>query len=723
MTKTYLNDEKALLPFLNPSSVAVIGVSPNWSYVNTVFKQFVAFNSPAHFYPINPRYQEVEGVQCYPRLTDVPGEVELAIVSVRAELVPDALEQCEQKKVKAINIITSGFAEIGGEEGARRHKLMTDYVERTGIRIIGPNCFGNASAIYKFTGMPNTAQMCSRPGKLSLAFQSGGLALTMVFNCFDRYVDIAHVLCTGNEVDLDIADCVNYFAHDEHTAVIGLYVEQFRKPDLFLQAAEICAANRKPIVVMKSGRSEQGAKMAQAHTGALAGSDKIIDAVLKKYGITRVYDLNEMLETMAIMHSKKLPKGRGVGAITNSGGENSLIVDLAEDIGIEFPPVSPESAAIIRQELYDYISVSNPLDITGPGGLTDQHVHQAALAGMGSDPNLHIILHQLGGNSKFDAQSPGGKMLFEAIAKYPEKIWLRTSKMAGSFTPTPIGIVELIEPRHEIEGVPVLMGLDNILKAVSHLIEYGEFQAQRNQNQTQPRTILPEIAEKAKIIIRAAKGQPLTENQSKQILSLYQIPVTREVLVNTAEDAAKAASEIGFPLVMKIVSPQILHKTEAGGVVLNLQSAAEARAAFERIMQNARNYNPSADLQGVLVQEMVSGGTEMIVGMTRDPQFGAGIIVGLGGIFVEALKDISLALPPLNHDTARHMLEQLKGKAILKGVRGQPPADLNSLITVLLNFSQLCQDLQGEVSEIDINPLLVLEEGKGVRALDCLIVP
>jgi acetyltransferase len=718
--------DQSIQSFINPDSVAVIGVSPNWSYINTIFKQFIALKTPPRVYPINPNYPEVDGVKAYPRLTDVPEPVELALISVRASLVPDALEQCAAKGVKAINIITSGFAEMGGEEGERRHQMMVDFVQRTGIRIVGPNCYGNMSSVYKFAGMPNTANACQRVGKLSLAFQSGGLAITVIVNCLDRYVDIAHVLSTGNEVDIDVGDCVRAFADDEHTQVIGCYVEQFRKADVFLAAAELCAQRRKPIVVLKSGRSAQGMQMAQAHTGALAGSDKVIDAVLKKYGVTRVYDLNEMLETLALMHSPKLPKGYNIAAITNSGGENSVIVDLAADVGLNFPQFTSEAAAIARKELYDYIQVTNPLDVTGPGGFTDQNVHQAGLDTMGLDPNIHVILHQLGGNTKFDAASPGGKTLLDAVARYPDKIWLRTSKMAGTFRDQPVGLPPLQDPRHEIEGVPILMGLDNVLKAVKHLCDYGAFQSKRDAGKSEEiRGNKGDDTRRVKALelIRASNGQALTESAGKQLLALYDIPVTQERLAQNASEATRMAKDIGFPVAMKIVSPQIMHKTEAGGVVLNVTSEAAARAAFKRIMENAQQYNPSAELQGVSVQEMVSGGTEMILGMTRDAQFGPGIVVGLGGIFVEILQDAALRVPPLNAEDACEMIESLKGKAILHGARGKAKSDVTALVNALVNFSQLCLDLKDDVKEIDINPLMVFAEGKGAKALDCLIVP
>ncbi len=724
--------DNSLQYFLKPKSVAVIGVSPNASYINQIFKQFVALQMPSAVYPINPNYPDVAGVQCYPRLSDVRDEIELVLVSVPARLVPDALQQCEDKRVKAVNIITSGFAEMGGAEGERRHRLLSDFVTRTGIRVVGPNCYGNASAIFKFAGMPDTAALVMRPGRLSLAFQSGGLAVTLIANCMDRYMHLAHVFSTGNEVDVDVADCVHYFADDEATQVIGCYVEQFRKPQAFLAAAALCAKAGKPVVVLKGGRSTAGQQMTQAHTGALAGSDKIIDAALQQVGVTRVYDLNEMIETLAIMHSRKLPKGRGVAALTTSGGENALLVDLAADIGVSFPPFTPDAAAIARQKLYDYVSVTNPLDITGPSGPDDQHVHAAALDTMGSDPNIHIILHQLTSNTQLDAQSPNGQTLFAAMAKYPDKVWLRSARMSGTYRDKPMGDPDLIDPRHELDGVPFMMGLDNVLRAVKHLIEYAEFQEKRGRKTAKRcfstedggrRAEDGERKRKAREILRGANGRVLTESAGKQILALYGIPITKECVATSADDAAHKARAIGFPVALKIVSSQLTHKTEAGGVALNVQNADEARAAFERVMQNARRYKPDAELQGVLVQEMVGRGQEMIVGMTRDPQFGAAIIVGLGGIFVEVLKDIAMRVPPIDADEARAMIDSLKGKAILQGARGAKPADIAALVDVLQKFSQLCLDLNDDVQEIDINPLVVCEGGQGAKALDCLMVP
>ncbi len=709
--------------FLNPQSVAMFGVSPNWSYINTILKDFVAQKKPARVYPINPTYPEVEGLKCYARLTDVDDAVDLAMLSVPARLIPDALEQCAIKRVRAVNIITSGFGEMGGEEGARRHQLLADFVAQTGIRIVGPNCFGNLSAPNQFAGMPNSGRAIQRAGRLSLALQSGGLAISTVAACVDRYIALAHVISSGNEADIEIGDCLEFFAEDDATQVIGLYVEQFRNPEKFLCAAERCAERRKPIVVLKAGRTEAGRKMAMAHTGALAGSDAIVDAVFRRHGITRVNSLNEMIETLAILHSRKLPKGNGIAAVTNSGGANAILADHAAEFGLNFPQFSEASYNIIRPVLYDYITVSNPLDITGPGGLADQHIHKAALDAIGSDPNMEIILWQLGANARTDAQGPAGKVLLAAMKQYPDKIWVKISGYAGTFRDKPLGVPDLIEPIADLDGVPFLMSFDNGLRAVKALIDYSQFQHKRAKSKSQLPKSNSARAAKAKAIMPKANGRALTEAEGKKILALYGIPITQEKLAKSADDAARAAKQIGYPVAMKIVSPQIAHKTEAGGVALNIGNEKDARATFKRIIASAKKYNPQAELQGVSIQEMVRGGREMIVGMTNDAQFGPGIVLGVGGIFVEVLKDVVMRVPPLDADDALAMIHSLKGAAILKGARGQKPADVAALADTLQKFSQLCLDLRDAVKEIDINPLIVMDEGGGVKAVDCLVVP
>jgi acetate---CoA ligase (ADP-forming) len=712
----------ALTHFLNPQSVAIIGVSPNPSFINAILHNLLRWQYDKPIYPVNPNYRDIAGLQTYPRISDVPEAVDLAVVSVPSRLMPDILQQCEAKGVHALNILTSGFEEISGPEGVRQRGLLTDFVQRTGIRIVGPNCFGNLSVSHNYPGMAGSYPIM-QPGRLSLAFQSGGLALNMVQACVDRRIGLAHAISSGNETDLELADCLALFADDAHTQVIGCFVEQFRNPDKFLAAADACAAAHKPVVMLKVGRSEAGQRAAQAHTGALAGSDTIIDAVLQKHGVLRVYSLDEMTETLCLMHAPHLPKGNGFGAITFSGGAVGVMSDLAADYSLHFPPIHEAGAQQIRDVLYEYGTVSNPIDLTGQA-VYDPPVQRAAFEAMGADPNIHTIFIAAGGTTCLDKQSPMGQVIAETIQKYPEKLFVRTSQTYGVLRDKAFGAPDPVEPVSDLNGVPFMQGLENTLRAARALMRYAAFQRQRSPG-NRGDAGQGDTARHAQAleIVRAAHGQALTESAGKRLLALYGIPVTRERVVTSAAEAARAAQGIGCPVAMKIVSPQILHKTEAGGVALNVVQTDEARTAFERIMHNARQYNAQAELQGVSVQEMVQGGRETIVGMTSDPQFGPGIVFGLGGIFVEVLQDAVLRVPPLDANEAREMIDALKGAAILKDARGQKPADLDAIVDVLCKFSHLCLDLRDVVQEIDINPLLVLEAGQGASAVDCLVVP
>jgi acetyltransferase len=712
----------ALTHFLDPQSVALIGVSPNPSFINAILHNLQRWQYDRPIYPVNPNYHDIAGLPSYPRLDEVPHAVDLAVVSVPSRLIPDILQQCEARGVRAINILSSGFEEISGAEGARRHRLLADFVQRTGIRIVGPNCFGVLSVPHNYPGMAGSYPIMPS-GKLSLAFQSGGLAINMVQMCIDRRIGMAHAISSGNETDLEFADCLEFFADDPHTQVIGCFVEQFRQPDKFLAAAEKCAAARKPLVMLKVGRSEAGRRAAQAHTGALAGSDAVIEAVLAQHGVLRVHSLDEMTETLCILHARRLPAGNGFGAITYSGGAVGVIADLAADYGLHFPPIHEAGAQQIRRVLYEYGTVSNPIDLTGQA-VYDPPVQRAAFEAMGTDPNIHTIIIASGGTTLLDRQSPMGQVITEMVQKYPDKLFVRTSQMYGVLRDKAFGAPDPVDPASDLNGVPFLQGIENTMRAARALVRYAAFQRQRGRGShgaAEP----GDASRRARALemVWAAAGHPLTESAGKQLLALYGIPVTRERLVTSAAEAAQAAAEIGFPVAMKIVSPQITHKTEAGGVILHVAQADEAREAFERIMHNAHRYNAQAALQGVSVQEMVLGGRETLVGMTHDPQFGPGIVFGLGGIYVEVLHDTVLRVPPLDAETAREMLNAIKGIALLKGVRGQKPADLNAIVDILCKFSQLCLDLRGVVQEIDINPLLVLDEGQGARAVDCLVVP
>ncbi len=477
----------------------------------------------------------------------------------------------------------------------------------------------------------------------------------------------------------------------------------------------------KPIVVLKIGRSEAGRRSAQAHTGSLVGSDEVADAVMRQYGVIRVNSLDEMTETLAAFYTDRLPSDTGVGAIYVSGGAAGLVSDLSADFGIDLPDLAPQTIERLEAVIPEYGTVGNPLDTTGQAGAIPE-LMRGAIEGMAEDPSIHTIVYGQAYPTIVDLDTPAGEVMRVAHEKYPDKVFLAVSLVPGEIATQRRR--DTGGPPHEPVtnwgGVPFLQGVENGLRAVAHLNNYASYLRNRSPNGRVAGDSA--VAEMARELVRASEGKPLVERTAKHLLTMYGITTTPEQLATTADEAVAAANEIGYPVVLKIESPDITHKTDAGGVLLNISDDAAVRAGFDEIMANARSYNPDADLAGVLVQQMAQpGGREMIVGMTRDPDFGPAVAVGLGGVFVEVLKDVALGVPPLTDTAARDMLDRLQGKAILDGTRGQGPADVDAVVDTLLKFSQLCLDLRDDVVEIDINPLLVYENGALV--VDCLVVP
>lgn len=704
----------------HPKSIAIVGATPRLGFAFGIHRLILKGGYEGQVYGVNPRYEEVLGSPCFPTLDAIPGGVEKAIVVVPSQHVMGVLDQAERAGVKAVNIITSGFGEQADEEAHQRQQQLREFAQRTGIRIVGPNCLGIISTPAKLIAKSGPYDVVHR-GPVGIVFQSGLLAYSAVIPPTDRGFGYSYVVTTGNEADLDATDFMRYYIEDDETRVIGCFIEQFRDADKLREVAEMAAERRKPLVVLKIGRSEGGQRAARAHTGSMVGSDEIIDTVMRQAGVIRVYDLDEMIETLAIFHSKKLPKGNGVGTIFVSGGAGGLISDLSQDLGISLPELAPDTAAKLHDIIPAYGTVGNPLDTTGQVAQQPE-IMQGVLEAMAEDPNVHTVIYGQAYPNKVDLDAPVGQVIKQMPEKYPDKIFLIMSLVAGKVGEGWRADMAPVDPVMFWDGIPFLQGADNTLKAVRALNHYADFLRARDANGVAV-AAPSEHADLARAMVRAASGRPLVEREAKTLLGLYGIPTTRETLVTNADDAASAAREIGFPVVLKIESPDIAHKTEAGGVLLGVADEAAARDGFQTIIDNARAYNADAEISGVLVQEMVSGGREMILGMTQDPTFGPAIAVGLGGIFVEVLKDVALGVPPITEAVANDMLGRLRGKAILEGTRGEAPADIDTIIDILGRFSQMCVDVQGDVAEVDINPLLVFDQGQGARVVDCLIVP
>jgi len=710
----------AMDALFHPRSIAIVGASQRPGFANSIQRLILKGGYEGAVYGVNPRYDEVMGCPSYPTIDAIRGGVDKAIVVVPSGAVMDVLGQAERAGVKAVNIITSGFGEQADEDAAARQRELRAFADRTGIRIVGPNCLGIISTPAKMIAKSGPYTHVHR-GPVGIVFQSGLLAYSAVIPPTDRGFGYSYVVTTGNEADLDATDFMRYYVEDDETRVIGCFIEQFRDAGKLQQVAALAADAGKPLVVLKIGRSEGGQRAARAHTGSLVGSDGVIDAVMRKEGVVRVYNLDEMIETLAVFHSRMLPKANGVGTIFVSGGAGGLISDLSQDLGINLPELAPDIAARLHDIIPAYGTVGNPLDTTGQVAQQPE-IMAGVLEAMAEDPNINTVVYGQAYPNLVDLDSPVGRVMKEIPDKYPDKVFLILSLVAGKMQEGYRADQPPVEPVSKWDGIPFLQGAENGLRAIRALNWYADFQRQRAAA-TATAAGDSAVAEQARAIVRASSGHPLVEREAKRLLALYDIPVTGERLATSADEAVAAAQAIGYPVVLKIESPDIAHKTEAGGVLLDIDGDEAVRDGYAKIVAAAKAYDANARISGVLVQQMVQGGREVILGMTQDPTFGPAVAVGLGGIFVEILKDVVLGAPPLTTGEGREMLGRLRGRAILEGARGAAPADLDAVAGIVEKFSRLCLDLKDEVAEIDINPLLVFDEGQGACVVDCLIVP
>jgi acetate---CoA ligase (ADP-forming) len=713
---------EAMRALFHPKRVAIIGATPRRGFANNIQQGMIRQGFEGEIFGVTPRHTEVLGAPCYPTVDAIPGGVDSAVVVVPSQVVPTVLEQCAAGGVKAVNIITSGFGEQSDAESARRQAHIREFAERTGIRVVGPNCLGLISTPAKMISKSGPYETIL-PGPVGLVFQSGLLTYGMILPPQERGIGYSYIVTTGNEADLEAADFIKYFVEDDATKIIACFIEQFRNPERLRLAARLAMERGKPLIVLKIGRSEGGQRAARAHTGSLVGSDEIADATMRQLGIIRVRTLDEMIETIAVFHSKRLPKGDGVGTIFVSGGAGGLVSDLSQDIGIRLPALAPETAKKLESVIPEYGTIGNPLDTTGQAA-TQPEITEGSLVAMAEDPNIHVVIYGQAYPTMIDYDTPVGQVLKQMPERYPDKVFLVMSLVSGKLHDGFRWGEAPGDPVNKWDGTPFLQGADDSLLAVRSLIDYSTFR-ERWLDGYRPVASPSDLAQEAIRIVNDSGGQPLTEREAKRLLSLYDIPVTRETLASSAEEAVRAARVIGYPVALKIESPEILHKTESGGIALNLETDQQVREAFESILENARAYAPEARINGALIQEMAPTGREMILGMTQDADFGPAIAVGLGGIFVEALNDVELGVPPVDNVSARELIDRLRGKRILEGAgsRGSGPADVDELVRILGRFSQLCVDVGEIVSEIDINPLIVYPKGRGAIVVDCLIVP
>jgi acetyltransferase len=695
-----------LEPVFNPNSVAIIGASRREGSIGwQVTKNMIVGGFEGPIYPINPGASEILGLKAYPSILDVPGPVDAAVYCVPADKVLDAARQCAKKGVKGHIVITSGFAEVGNRKDEDE---LTRIARESGGRVIGPNIVGIMSNPRKANA--SFAPVLPYPGHTALVSQSGALIIALDTVTFARKYGISSMISLGNMADVDFADCIDFYAQDPNTTCIALYVEGVKQGYRFLKAGQRAG---KPIVAVKAGVSAHGAAAAASHTGSLAGSARVYEAAFKQAHVIWAHDLEDLLNRGQALAMQPPLRGGNIVIITNGGGIGVLGTDAAERQGVPLKTAPPEVQAEFRKYMPDYGSPRNPIDITGGTGVEG---YRGALAAA-------LKMEWVDGIGVFYCETAVTKPVevAQAVIDVVRDSGVTHKPVIACF----VGGERSVDAGQRLldASIPYYDCPNKTMAAFAALRQVALFDAQGCMDDFTPYTDVDQTAARATIArVRAAGRKALTEIEAKEVFAAYGLPVTKSSLAKAEDEAVRFAAEIGYPVVLKVVSPDILHKSDAGGVRVNLRDAEAVRSAFRTIMENARRYKADADIHGILVCEMAPIGSEVICGSVNDPTFGPSVMFGLGGVFVEVLKDVTFRVAPISAECAMSMLPEIRCYPILEGVRGEKRKDQEALAAVISRLSQLVSDLEDEIAETDANPILLYETGKGCRVVDARII-
>jgi acetyltransferase len=690
-----------------PKSIAVIGASNTVGSAGyRVFRNLIGSGYEGVVYPVNPKYESIQGVQAYPSVKDVPKSVDLAIISTPAQTVLDIVEQCGKKSIKGILIISAGFKEIGAEGVALEKKLL-EIKEKYKMRIVGPNCVG---FVVPYLNL-NATFIGSMPerGNIALFSQSGAVCGAILDWAQASKVGFSSFVSVGSMLDVDYGDLIDYFGMDIHTRSIVLYVESITDAKKFMSATK-SFARAKPIIVIKSGRFKEGAKAASSHTGAMAGEDAIYEAAFRRAGIVRVNNIEDLFNCSSILAKQPRPPGRNIAIITNAGGPGVLATDSVIEKGGALAKLSDETMEKLNKVLPPTWSHGNPVDIIGDG---DEERYQKAIEICLEDKNIDGLLI----------------LCVPQVVANPDKLAERLIDISRKTTRPIItsfmGEASVIHARQILNtnNIPTYDTPDAAVESYMYLYHYERHLAQLYETPEELNIKTPAHKETIKKILDAAEKEKrdlLNEMESKTFLELYGIKTTKPHVAETEDKAAQLAEKIGYPVVMKIHSPQITHKSDVGGVVLDLRCKEDVKKTFKEMIKRAKEKAPDAKILGVTIQKMIkTHGYELIMGSKKDPVFGSAILFGLGGIYTELFKDRSIGFPPLNQVLAQRIIEKTRAYELLKGFRGLPPVNMTKVEETLVNFSQLIIDYP-EIKEIDINPLIA--SGDELIAVDARII-
>lgn len=682
-------------------SIALVGASQAEDSVGgRPIKYLRKYGFEGKIYPVTPKYESINGLQCYASVREIPGPVDLALLAVSAVRIPDVLEDCAAKNISTVLIFSSGFAELG-DEGREAQVRLVNEARKHGVRICGPNSMGTMNLRSGLTATFSAVlERNHRPGSMALISQSGMYGAYILAQATAVDIGLGLFATTGNEADIELAELLEYAVSDPETKSVLAYVEQLRDGDAFVRAAEAALEQDRPIVIIKVGRSDVGARTAQSHTGAIVGSHEAYKAVFRQYGLIAVDSVSEMLDIAQLIDYGIFPEGKRVGIISLSGGAAIMIADACVSSGLEVPTL-PEEVQTRLKERVPFAGVANPIDATGQL-FNDPDFYKDFLGALVEQPNIDSIV-----------------LFFGQMIGYVEDLGttvVQDSVDAARSCGKPFAMVAMPGEGQSAQllkegGIPHFTDPKRAVRAIAAVTGYAE----------RRKTLLGRKRNAQSVDLSPIISMEVdTELGAKKFLSDHGLHVTREHLATSPEDAVGHANAIGYPVALKVNSPDIAHKTEVNAIRLSLGSETEVKNAYKEIMQTVVDCRPDAKVRGILVQEMISEGLELILGVKHDPVFGPMIMCGFGGIYAEVLRDFALRQAPVDRDTAAEMLSELQGYSILEGARGKDPVDLDAVIDAIVKLSRIAIRTREWIKEIDINPLVALPQGQGCVVADAL---
>ncbi len=698
-------EKKTNIEYLfEPRSVAVIGASQNKAKIGyRIVENIVSHGYQGAIYPVNPKGGNVLGNKIYPELSQIPGEVDLAVIAIPARFVFDAVKDCAEKGVKHLVIITSGFSEVGNTQEENK---IVQFAREHGMRVLGPNIFGIYSSAVSLDATFGPGGIL--PGHVAIVTQSGALGIAMIGKTTAELLGLSALVSVGNKSDIEESDLLEYLAKDDATKVILLYIEGVKQGDRLVEMLKQ-VTRKKHVIVVKAGRSKRGAMAAASHTGSLAGTDEIFDSVMRQCGVLRAESVQEAFDWARFLADSPLPKGREAVIITNGGGIGVMTTDACEKYGVDLYDDQKTLKETFSKVMPDFGSSKNPVDLTGQATVQDyERAMEAALA----NDEMHAVLSLYCETALFDAEELA-PVLKKEYRRYRGKKPIVLSLFGGA-------TVESITRELRNEGIPVFSDVYDAVSCLGAL-----YRSWRNLNAPVESAEKVEIDTGAVETIldraRAEKRRSLLANEARGMAEILGLDTPQALLATNLDEAVQAAKQIGYPVVMKIVSKDIIHKSDAGGVALDLVNKEEVVDAYQAIMRSCRSYKKDAVIQGVEVVEMVRPGVETIIGARQDGSFGPIVMFGLGGIYVEVMKDVSFRAAPISHKEANDMIAGIRSYPLLLGVRGEKRKDIDAIAKVAIKLGNLVERCR-DITDIEINPLIVYDHGKGVKAVDIRVL-